>query len=440
MPKIQGDPIDVLVARLDLLLQKLISAPEDWFKPETDPDKRNNRTLAPLPCDNWKELVKSWRKALRWTPGLDTALAVMLASCTSVRSVGAQLWIKIIGPPSCGKSTLCEALSVSRYVYAKSTIRGFHSGTASTDGKDHSLIAMIKDKTLVTKDGDTLLQSPNYGQILAEGRDIFDSVSRSHYRNKAGKDYTGIRTTWLLAGTSGLRAIDSSELGERFLDCVIMEGIDDDLEDDILWRVVNRVERTMATEADSNPETHYDPELSRAMRLTGGYVNFLRENATALLSQVPMDSRDLNRTARLGKFVSYMRARPSKLQEEEYTRELAARLAEQHTRLAKCLAVVLNKGRVDEDVMERVKKVAFDTARGVTLGILQYLYYHEDGKSLSAISLKVNRGERETSRLLVFLRGIGVVNPELTKRGKTKRRVTLWRLQDKIRSLYEEVL
>src|SRR5690606_35550052 len=142
-----------------------------------------------------------------------------------------------------------EAISVNQdYVVAKSTIRGFHSGF-KTDGngeEDNSLIDQIRDKTLVTKDGDTLLQSPNLGQILSEARDLYDSTSRTHYRNKMSRDYAGVRMTWLLCGTSSLREIDQSELGERFLDCVLMDDIDDELEDAILWRVANRVDRNMS--------------------------------------------------------------------------------------------------------------------------------------------------------------------------------------------------
>src|SRR5690606_14950694 len=124
-------------------------------------------------------------------------------------------------------------------------------GVDDGSGEDYSLISKLGGKTLVVKDGDTLLQSPNLGQILSEARDLYDTVSRSSYRTKqGGRDYQGVRMTFILCGTSSLRKIDSSELGERFLDCVIMEGIDNDLEDEILWRVANRVERNMGVEAD----------------------------------------------------------------------------------------------------------------------------------------------------------------------------------------------
>ncbi len=219
------------------ILEMFEPVPESWLQGNGKPRRvatQQNTTS----CTDYKTLITSWRKALKWTDGLDISLSVMLASVASTMAVGDQLWIKIMGPAACGKSTLCEALSTNTvYIIAKSTIRGFHSGWKSDSGEDTSLIAQASGKTLITKDGDTLIQAPNIGQILAEGRDIYDTTSRSHYRNDQGKDYIGQRMTWILCGTASLRCIDQSELGERFLDCVIMDSIDDELEDEILWRV-----------------------------------------------------------------------------------------------------------------------------------------------------------------------------------------------------------
>jgi len=213
----------------------LAPVPEEWL---TGPSGKARKELYPAHCESWKELVCAWRKAMRWTDGLDRCLGVVLAAIVSTPLPGTQLWVKVVSPASTGKSELAEAAAVSKkYIMAKSTIRGFHSGyQTDKDGKeDNSLISKLSGKTLVTKDGDTLLRSPNLEQILSEARDLFDCVSRTHYRNKQSKDYTGIRMTWILFGTSSLRMIDSSELGERFLDCIIMEDID---ESTMSWRTL----------------------------------------------------------------------------------------------------------------------------------------------------------------------------------------------------------
>ncbi len=423
------------IRALGELLGKIEPVPEEWReRPSTA------STINAVTCDTYKKLRTSWRKALKWTDGLDHALTTMLASIASTMTLGDQLWFKIIGPAACGKSTLCEALSVSKkYVLAKSTLRGFHSGFSANDStEDHSLISKLKGMTFITKDGDTLLQSPNLPQILSEGRDIYDGVSRTSYRNAMSKDYEGIRMTWLLCGTSSLRQLDQSELGERFLDCVIMERIDDALEDEILERVVNRAVDTSKIEANCSPETHYEPSLREAMALTGGYVEWLRENVGRIIGTVDVPRRHRRLCGRLGKFVAHMRARPSQRQEGTAEREFGTRLAVQLVRLSQHLAIVLNRKSVDKVVIQRVRQVALDTRRGPTLDIIAYLYDAEKGGSTQrALNLTINGEERKTGELLRFLRAIEVVE---SFRGENTGRIgggaMRYRLTKKIIGLY----
>ena len=438
---IASSPPDVVADKLTELLRGLVPVPEKWLiegKQGAHSGDNTGNIVKVEACDNYDKLVLSWRKALQWTSGLDCALSVMLASVASTRSIGDQLWIKIIGPASCGKSTLCEAVSVSKeYVVAKSTIRGFHSGfkTGSDNNEDNSLLSKLYNKTLITKDGDTLLQSPNLGQILSEARDIYDSTSRTHYRNKMGKDYSGIRMTWILCGTASLRSIDSSELGERFLDCVIMEGIDDDLEDEVLWRVANRAYRNTGIESDGSESTTYEEELLRAMQLTGGYVEHIRQNADQLHA-IQMPDWVLQHCVKLGKFVAYMRARPSTNQDETSEREFGARLVSQIVKMTKCLAMVMNKDVVDEEVMARTKKVALDTSRGQVLDIMKYLYQgHENGTVYQSIVIYTGFEERATSKLLRFLRRIKVLHVFSSTRGHNR-----WKMTRRMKKLYEDVM
>lgn len=434
---------------LDDTLGRVVPIPDEWVPGRRPGDVASGKTdIECLPCDSWALLRSSWRKSgLMWIEGLDRGLAVMLAVAMSTRQLGDQLWVKVIGPASCGKSTLCEALSVNRrYVSAKSTIRGFHSGfkTDAAGREDNSLIAGLKDKTLITKDGDTLLQSPNLAQILSEARDIYDRTSRTHYRNRMGKDYVGVNMTWILCGTSSLRSLDSSELGERFLDCVIVEDIDDDLEDEVGWRVANRAERELGYEADGKPDTRDSPEMLLAKQLTGGYVNYLRENSTALLREVNMPATALRRCQALAKFVAYLRARPSGRQEEKAERELSYRLISQLVRLAKCLAAVFNLRSVDDKVMDVVRRTATDTARGKTLAIVRELRtWKLEGLESSMLSARLTEDEEKLRPLLGYLRKIGVVQafrPEVGRRGdKIIHGHRRWRLTGRMSGLVDEV-
>lgn len=432
---------DSKVEGLNKILNSVEDVPLEWKAKEVVPA---GTEISCKPCLSWQQLTTAWRKAMKWTSGLDHGLSAMLASIVSTASIGDQLWFKIIGPASCGKSTLCEAVSVNhKYVLAKSTIRGFHSGYSmssnsregSRSSEDHGLIAKLNGKTLVTKDGDTLLQSPNLGQILAEARDIYDGMSRTHYRNAMSKDYNGLRITWLLCGTSSLRAIDASELGERFLDCVIMDRIDEELEDDILWRTINQVDNQVGVEATGDAATLYTPEKLNAMELTGGYIDWLKDNASTMLPQIRFSDEAKRFCVDVGKFVAYMRARPSDKQQENAERELAARLVSQHGRAAKCLAFVLNRSEVDDMVLGRVRQLGLDTARGSSLRIVQRLRkFGGQGVETRAMSFWVSLGDAELRKLVKFMEEIGILEAKHTKVRKA------WALSKMMTSLYDRVV
>jgi hypothetical protein len=433
------------VEKTKRLLSRLTPIPEEWIKEAVSEAKGSMKIEQ---CSDYRTLVKSWEKAMRWTEGLDHGLAVMLASIASTQSIGDQLWIKVIGPAACGKSTLCEAVSVNKkYVIAKSTIRGFHSGYRSngSDGKDgkeaQPLARRINRKTLVTKDGDTLLQSPNKDQILSEARDIYDGVSRADYRNGVDYEVEGLRTTWILAGTASLRSIDQSELGERFLDCVIMDGIDSDMEDEVLWRVVNRAEKSLSFEANGRANTQHEPDMAAAMGLTGGYIDWLKEKTQEKMESISTPKVAMLSIMRMGKLVAYMRARPSSQQEETAEREFGARLVSQHMRLAKCLALVLNQDTVNQEVLARVRRVALETARGRTLD-MAYELYAKGRRGLQAKSLAtlVGQAPNDCRNLLRFLKKIEAVEVFKGKNDNGTTAGERWRLTDQLTALFEFVL
>lgn len=432
------------VQRLQKLLDRVKLVPSEWLGGQVLGTSGQSMHLEATPCTEWKKLIHGWRRAMKWTEGLDRALSVMLACIASTKAGGDQLWAKIIGPAGCGKSTLCEALSANKsYILAKSTIRGFHSGfkTDKNGTDDHSLVAQVQGKTLITKDGDTLLQSPNLKQILAEARDLYDRTSRTHYRHGLNRDYEGVSMTWLLCGTSSLRELDSSELGERFLDCVIMDEIDDVLEDDVLRRVFGKAVSAAGIEVNGRPDSQHAPEMTDVMKLTSGYIDYLRMNGVGMAEKVEWPDAMRDRVLALGKFVSYVRARPSLKQDETAEREFAARLVSQFARLAIYLSVVLNKTAVDEEVIRRVRRTALDTARGTTLEILREIVKHgPEGIDTKRLAFATNQTDQKTRDLCRFLRQIKAV--EQFRQSVTSGLTSLpkWRLTDRMMNLYEEVM
>jgi hypothetical protein len=390
--------------------------------------------------------VNAWKKTMKWTEGLDRALACMLATITSTKVVGDQLWMRIISPPSSGKSVLCEALSVARkHVRALSTLRGFHSGykTDADGSEDVSLIEQLRDKTLIVKDGDTLLRSPNRDQILSEARDLYDRVSRAHYRNNLARAYEGVNISFLLCGTPLLSQLDSSELGERFLDCRIVHTMDPELEDDIGWRVALGSDANMSYESNGRADEQHAPERTEAMRLTGGFVEYLRTNATSKLRQTTTPDWALRACQQYGTFVSHMRSRPVVDRSRTDTsgepqRELSFRLISQLVRLARCLAVVLGKSTVDQEVMARVRAVVLDTAHGNTLDVTRHLRARgERGLEVRGIAALMMYTEQRTKDFVRFLWKVGIIEPVMKGPITAHSR---WRLTARVSRLWDEVM
>ncbi len=424
------------------LLKRMDAVPPEWCD--------GGPNVGVVACDSYERLTNQFRKALKWNDGLDVALSVMLAVVASTMTPGSQLWATIMSPPSTGKTTLCEAIAAAQnHIRAMSTMRGFYSGFRGEGGDtDNAFITQLYDKTLVIKDGDTLLTAPNRDQILGEMRDIFDRSGRAHYRNGVHREYDNVNITIILAGTASLAQLDSAELGARFISCHIMREIDEQHEDDVAWKRSNMLIRNMTsgmkvasaqdkagTSHEKSPE---DPDMVLAKQLTGGYVNYIRHNVHGLLEQLEVDEVYTRRMMALGKFVAHMRARPSKSQDEKVEREFSTRLTEQFVKLGLCLAVVLGKKTFDDEVMRRVRWCAMDTSEGWMLNVCKFVNKAgTNGLEASSVALMTNMGEDKMVTRLRFMKTLGIVDFFVPKGQRGSQR---WRFTDKMKKLYREVM
>lgn len=344
-----------------------------------------------------------------------------------------------------GKTTLCEALSVARrHVIPKDTFTSLFSGyQVDKEGSENlSLVLKMDGKTLAIKDADTILQNPARGSILSQFRALYDRAVRTQYANKMSMDHDNVNTTVILCGTPSLRQLDDSELGQRFLDYRIMTEVDAALEKEINDRSLNHFFLQVTTNPIINGEGADTPEKMLAKRLTGGYLTYLCDNMEAKLRALRVGDDARQVCDECGRFVAYFRARPSLKQTEEVQRELSTRLVLQHAKLAVCLAVVMGRPAVDGVVLDRVRKVARDTAYGETLRIAHFLYALDttgaESKAVSAYRGDADDGAT-ARKWLSFLRKIGVT--ELVEHrpafGAVRRR---WRLRADVHELYGRLM
>lgn len=370
--------------QLGLLLSLLRPVPPGWFTdlpPEQEPEQIK---VEPLECTSYAELVDAWsdtrdqpegkKGALYWVESIDVAFCTLLALVASTKLQGAQLWLRMIGSPGSAKSTLCEALcACPKYIHRMGKQTGFHSGQG---GK--AIWPDINGKLVVFNEGDMLVSAPNRDSTLAEMRDSWTGVVTAVYRNGVSYTYKGLRIPYLVAGTNTLRQLDKSSAGDRFLDIIIYEKIDkkprDKEERKLLRRAVLMEAEQSNFESDGTPESQDDPAKIYAYAKTAGFIIHLRETIVEKAAELVIPDKVVDHCMDLGELVACMRTRPLKIGDETYTEaELATRLGKQFMRLAKCLAVVLDKPTIDDEVMRRVALVARDTSKGFTFTICKLL-------------------------------------------------------------------
>lgn len=381
-------------------------------------ERQAEREMTASTCTSWPELIESWNGAMEWTRPLERAIALMLAVCLSTDQVDDQLFIQIIAEAGSGKTRLCAGLLTSKHCEPIDHLTGFFSGWKTEDGKDHSLIARCNHKTLITSEGDTLITSPHYDQIMSQQRRIFDGASTATYKNRDETIvYEGLRTPWIVVGTPMLLAKDQSKLGDRFLKFVLERPLEDK-EQAILENCGGSMLRNVKQSVNCNPGSITDARLREAMCKTGGYVDHLRLNAERLIGAIKVDEKKLIRyCVAWARFTASFRARPdsSKFREEKHDcREMPTRLVKQLVRAAICLTAVLQKPEPDEEVLAIVKQVAVDTGGGRTLELCRKLI---DGKWYAAGPLANAIGETEdkAKELLRYLVKIGVCERDLRK-------------------------
>lgn len=377
------------------------------ISPQEEEPTQPTRTIEPIPCNSFNQLLTYYQADLYFTQPLQDALAVMLASILSTPLPDDQLWIRIIGPPSSGKTTLAEALSAApEYTYPTSVLTGLHSGYREGfhDKKDHGLIPKIKGKTLIVKDADTLNSQSNYESIMADLRDYYDGVSRSNYRNKAGKNYTNLRGTVILCGTDQLRKTNRPNLGERFLDCDIPPLDETD-------KILDSAITSMLSKASRQQET---PEYARA---TMGFLDhkFEQLDTWRETKLKPPRQSTLTKIKNLAKMITLLRQKAEKDREEGGIRqrvEAPTRVTKQLTKLSLLLSYILDQP-IEKEPLRITTKVARDTIQGHQTDIAQLLITNREeggyGLTPQQIEIFLNLPLTTVRRYLNTMQLLGII-------------------------------
>ena len=405
--------------------------------------------IPPLACSSWGELLQAWKKALVMSRSLADVLSVMLATGVSTSQQGdGQLFLMVVGEAGSAKTRLADAMLVSKTCHALEHLTGFYSGWKDSSGEDYSLLSRINHKTLITPEGDVLMSSPNAVQLMSQQRRIFDGTGGASYKNrKEDLRFVGLRTPWIICGTPAILNYNQAHLGDRFLK-VMMEVPDEDARQSIIKRVGLTAWSSVELSSNCDPSSVVEERMLLAYRLTGGYLDYLRANATDLIAKVGVSLPEgddseavVRRCGVLGEFTAIMRSRPEadlKKMDTHDAKELPTRLTHQFVRLARCLGAVLGTP-VDADVMRRVRKVALDTSKGRVMTLCRLLrIVGDDGQTPEWCGVKTGHGTDKEKHMLCFLGRVKALERIEKKKGVGAG--NRWRMTPATMALWDEVM
>ena len=408
----------------------------------TRPSPKEEPALEPITRTSFSDLCDDFENSLHFTPVMRDTMAVMLAVVISTELEGDQIWVRVIGPPGSGKTTLAECIGAAKeWTVSRSVITGFHSGFVDPEARkaDASMIPTINGKTFIVKDADTLISAPGRDKILSELRDIYDGTSRAQYRNRKTNIYEGLKVTFLLCGTDELRNLNRTFLGERFLDVEILGQEDrNPYLDSALENAYSRVTGSMGTKEKS--ENSGSEEGLHLKKVTIGFITYLKNSLED--SPIPdLPPSQGGQIKAMGQILSLMRAKVRRDAGEVAFRprpELATRIVSQLVKMGICLAIVLGKKTIDREVIRILRKVVLDTAEGFTLEITRLLARHPKGLSTRQVSVELGIPETSVRRILNDLQEFRVVEKYTrpNNSGIRGRHVHQWVLVKSVRSLW----
>lgn len=302
-------------------------------------------------CDTYDKALESLKAAYHVSLDMETAFAVILASIYSTNIEGEQVWVKLIGRPGCGKSTLNKVVSGSDYVKSVSTFTGVFSGHKDNDGNDASLVPKIKNRTLIVKDADALMKQKNIEQIMSQLRDFYDKDSNVHYGNMQEFNYQNVRSTFIMMGTQVLRRADQSFLGERLLS----------LEMDVTPKDEEEINKRVVANALSQALGDKIPTSRDVMSALKGFIDHLKARET----KVEMKPEHTDAIVRLCGLAAKLRTQVDRDFHGRLlspaTTELPTRLIGQLINTAISLCVVFDIPSPNEKVMKIIRKIIKDT-------------------------------------------------------------------------------
>ncbi len=379
---------------------------------------------------NWDDNIGVFKKWLYLTPGNIYAIATCFAVTISPFFPGEPLWLFLVGPPSCGKTTVVESFGTSNMycdaqsqITAKMLVNGYKVG----DGVDISYLPTLHMRTLIIKDYTTVLSLSSHEQDELYGilRDAFDGSFRKRYGNNEERYYDKLKFGMIAGVTKAIHGDCRSSLGERFLKIDYLERDEFD-EMHHIKAALDGMEKK--------------EERSKALsRTTLGFLDHLLNN---LPDQLPVITSQFEmKMSALAMVVARLRAQVVRRNDESLLYrpdiEIGSRLAVQFKKMAQCLMVVYGKTESDNELYKTIRKLALDSCIPFNAEFARRMYDFPNGISRNDIAYHMQIPPTNVHRTVVDLQQLGLIRSskvESVGRGRPKE---LYTLDDSVWNLWK---
>lgn len=394
---------EVLAALLDMAANSSDDQVDDIILEEGDEVRRSFSTDvdAITPVTSYPTFQKRVKESLYTNRSILQTIDVMLATCLSVRMPGEPLWLFVVGPASCGKSTVIEAFGGQNQYFdysSKLTATSLVSGWRNPDGSDASSLHKLNEKTFFVKDMTVLLGMPDgvQQQLWDLLRDAYDGYIKVQYGNGKVFEATDFKFNIIAGVTPIIHKHNDASKGERFLKIDFLgSNFDEDEHMNQAWE---------------NMDNKKENKTKLTNTILGYYKNLHETFDTTKTATIPDVIK--RKVQSLAKLVARLQTKVEKDRNEGMiyrpVSAIATRLSLQFKNLITCLAFVRNETIVSESTYDIVRKVGFDSCPGLNFEVIDYIRKHKQATRKSIINnLKIP--STRVHQILTDLEQLGMV-------------------------------
>lgn len=399
---------------------------------ETAAGKSRERTVErPDSNPTFEKTVEVFSHHLKMTAHHVLALQFCYAIYLATQWDDDPLWGFLVGAPSAGKSALlcsidgCPEAVFYSSMQSKALVSGFKADP------DPSLIPEMIGNCAVFKDWTELLQGNQFALEETYGtlRGWYDGEVKRKFGNGVERHYIG-RGNILAGVTNVIHAQNQTILGERFLKFQLPKPPKKQADDMVMEAMLGTTQQRLR-----------DEELKAAS------LAFLNRDVPALIPAEVIPLEFLKRIRALAFLIAILRAKveysgygTEKELSHRPESEFPMRLAKQLTKLAMANMLVLNRKKVDERTFRLVERVAFNTAYGFHLDVLQAMFQLNGGREILVEDMAeaANMPRQTIQKRLEDMTVLGVLKKTSYNRGQTGRPPSRFTIVPSIRKLWDE--